>query len=202
MNGDICIINECGDTVVNQGRICNWHRYAKRKYGSFDAERVGHKVQHSKSRVHDGAHTRKNLFYSMTLFPDLNGCMNWIGSKNNKGYGQINISGRPMLAHRYSYALFNGEYNKNWCVLHKCDNPSCVAPEHLFLGTKKDNMQDCKNKGRIFIPKSRENPLSNHAKKLIIMFIKQGIPCTQIASAYQVNSSIIYRLKNKANYDH
>ncbi len=76
-------------------------------------------------------------------------CWLWIGSLNNKGYGQIGVShNKTAYTHRVSYTLFVGEIPKGLNVLHKCDRPSCLNPKHLFLGTQKDNMQDWKRKGR------------------------------------------------------
>jgi len=77
-----------------------------------------------------------------------NQCWEWKGSKNNKGYGRMIINGKFYMAHRLSYALFVNEIPKGMLVCHKCDNPSCVNPDHLFVGTNQDNMDDMKKKGR------------------------------------------------------
>lgn len=75
-------------------------------------------------------------------------CWFWLGYKNSKGYGMININRIPYYAHRISWESVNGPIPNNLHVLHKCDTPSCVNPTHLFLGTRTDNMSDCKNKER------------------------------------------------------
>ena len=80
-------------------------------------------------------------------------CWVWTAWKNNKGYGAL-MAKHPgggymnKLAHRISWEMENGPIKDGLCVLHKCDNPSCVRPEHLFLGTRKDNTQDMMMKGR------------------------------------------------------
>lgn len=74
-------------------------------------------------------------------------CWNWTGSLNPKGYGQIALKNYPLLAHRVSYALHHGEPGA-MCVLHRCDNRRCVNPDHLSLGTVRDNNQDMLTKGR------------------------------------------------------
>lgn len=77
-----------------------------------------------------------------------NNCWIWTRCKNYFGYGLFHYKNKAEKAHRVSYELYLGKIPKNLCVLHKCDIPSCVNPEHLFLGTKKDNTQDMINKGR------------------------------------------------------
>lgn len=78
-------------------------------------------------------------------------CWGWIGCKDECGYGKFNFAGES-LAHRISWLLFIGDFMEFY-VCHKCDNPGCINPKHLFLGTQLDNMRDCRSKGRF-----------NHAK--------------------------------------
>jgi hypothetical protein len=78
-------------------------------------------------------------------------CWEWLGYKNWGGYGWIKNNKKNIRAHRFSYAQYknNGQpIPNNLCVCHHCDNPSCVNPNHLFLGTQKDNMLDRDRKGR------------------------------------------------------
>ena len=79
---------------------------------------------------------------------DENGCWNWKGGLSGCGYGYITFEGKKQGAHRVSYKLFNGPIPKNMLVLHKCDNRACINPDHLFLGTHQDNMDDMWEKGR------------------------------------------------------
>lgn len=77
-----------------------------------------------------------------------NGCLEWQGNKNKNGYGVIKLERKRVLVHRVSYEMRNGAISPGMCVLHKCDNPSCCNTEHLFLGTRADNIKDMDNKGR------------------------------------------------------
>jgi len=74
-------------------------------------------------------------------------CWNWSGCGGG-GYGCFTMMGVLYKAHRVVWSLFNGSPPLDMCVLHKCDNPPCCNPNHLFLGTRFDNMRDMVKKGR------------------------------------------------------
>ena len=79
-------------------------------------------------------------------------CWIWVGALDTDGYGMIAVGRGPKSAHRISWILKNGEIPDGKHVLHTCDNPACVNPDHLFLGTHSDNMKDGVKKGRIKPP--------------------------------------------------
>ncbi len=84
-------------------------------------------------------------------------CWTWSRSRSKEprgrsGYGYIGVGGRLVLTHRFSWELHNGPIPAGMDICHRCDNPPCVRPDHLFVGTRADNMRDCRNKGRLNRP--------------------------------------------------
>lgn len=86
------------------------------------------------------------------------GCWNWTGDSTPDGYGRISCDGNRTSTHRASWVMHNGEIPDGLYVCHHCDNKKCIRPDHLFLGTQIDNMQDWTRKGK--------NVLINHPERL------------------------------------
>lgn len=108
------------------------------------------------TQYYDGgkqAKTRLDRFNEKYEINESTGCWLWHGSKDKDGYGKININYKNYRAHRLSYELFKDIIPEGLFVCHTCDTPNCVNPEHLFLGTNQDNMDDMVAKGRS--PKQR-----------------------------------------------
>lgn len=92
-------------------------------------------------------------------------CWTWTATKNSHGYGQIGIEGRLHIASRVAWEMENRRrLVRGQQVLHRCDNPACVRPAHLFIGTAVDNMQDCVRKGRFKFCEPRRGIQNNKAK--------------------------------------
>ena len=97
------------------------------------------------ARTHEPVETR---FWARVAQGE--GCWLWTGERNARGYGRFYPRWKAQYyAHRYSWELHNGPIPDGLYVCHRCDNPSCVRPDHLFLGTQRTNIQDALAKGRL-----------------------------------------------------
>jgi hypothetical protein len=117
------------------------------------------------------------------------GCWLWTGS-TTRGYGTFSLGGGPKYAHRISYELALGAVPDGMGVLHRCDTPLCVRPEHLFVGTRGDNARDAASKGRM------RKKLSPEQTREIISLRKGGATLKGLATTYGVNRSSIVRIIN------
>lgn len=76
------------------------------------------------------------------------GCLEWKGTRTFENYGRLFVRRRSIRAHRLAWELVHGPIPDGLCVCHQCDNPPCVNPDHLFLGSHQDNNRDAVRKGR------------------------------------------------------
>jgi len=137
-------------------------------------------------------------------------CWMWTASVDGGGYGQLRWLGRkhsPIKAHRFSFLVENGEIEMGLEVCHSCDNPRCVRPSHLFLGSHQQNMNDAAKKGRMRIASKVKHGESNGQAKLtysdipvILELRKNGLSQSMVAKKLGVSRSIISLIENKKKW--
>lgn len=162
-------------------------------------------------------------FMGKTMEAD-SGCLEWVGCVTPNGYGAIQVGGVKRGAHRVAYELFVGEIPDGMFVCHRCDNTRCVRPDHLFVGTPKDNSADRDAKGRAADRRGAANPMwkggppprpgkargeRNHTAKLRdadIPVIRErlivGETVAEIARTYGVAWPQINRIKTGEGWKH
>lgn len=179
-----------------------------------------------------GSNTRNKVYCSVTCRREDNtlikrfwrkvdageGCWVWNGAMDKAGYGKIlkepGKNQAYFFAHRLSYQIHYGEFNNEFHVCHKCDNPSCVNPEHLFLGTHQDNMDDMVRKGRgkgkaLFGEQILWSKLTDEKVETIINSYNSGEKVSVLSKRHGVSINNIYsilkgelwsHIDKKANY--
>lgn len=146
----------------------------------------------------------RNLFEAKYKVDEETGCWNWTASKDGDGYGRFGVRRTIKGAHRVSYTLHTGNITEGLHVLHKCDNPSCVNPDHLFLGTHSENMADKTTKGRS--PRGSKHGRSKLTEKKVqmIRYIHDRLGTTQgnLAEIFNVNTDYIGRIVRREYWKH
>lgn len=161
----------------------------------------------------------ENRFWNKVDIKSLHECWEWTGAKRKHGYGKIMVedgirsSGKrrqkDISAHRVSYMIHYGPIPKGFCICHTCDNPGCVNPNHLFLGTLADNNRDMRNKGRQAWGKKVSHPgeknpsaklTEKDVKKIRTLYPKQTQ--TKIANDYGVTQGLIGHIVHRRIWKH
>lgn len=136
------------------------------------------------------------------------GCWEWTAGASTKGYGLIRVQQKSLKAHRISYQLVYGEFPQELHVLHQCDNPACVNPKHLFLGTQADNVHDMDNKDRRANFKGEIHGRAKLTNEQIIEIRSRYVHGSKINGAcslareYGVHNSTIYRIIFRKRWSH
>lgn len=131
-------------------------------------------------------------------------CWLWIGKRDENGYGRFGnfLEKKQERAHRVSYFLFKGEISNGLHVCHSCDNPSCVNPNHLWIGTNDDNIRDRHKKGRDPLKPGEENIAAKltlkEVKKIRKLYIKNEYGYKRLGKQFSVNwRTVADIIKNK-----
>ena len=135
------------------------------------------------------------------------GCWTWTSCTNPAGYGVFRYHGAARLAHRVAWVFFRGPIQNGLCVLHQCDNPRCVNPAHLFLGTQADNVRDMDKKARrvsrpLFGDAHPRARLTSAAVVRIRSLYETGLGQKEIGSRLGVSQSTVSRVLRGAGWNH
>lgn len=190
----ICCIKGCDAKTVALG-LCNRHWRRNKKYGSPMATQVHPAMFQGMSAI--------DRFY--TRIDTSGDCWIWKGGRDKNGYGSFRADVAGVYAdraHRFSYSYFKGPITKGLSVCHACDNPSCVNPEHLFLGTAKENTADMLAKGRRQVNQGEDAPRAKLTEAQAQAIMLDPRPHPLLAHEYGVTSGTISDIKRKRSWQH
>jgi hypothetical protein len=127
--------------------------------------------------------------------PAADGCWIWTGATSGSSYGAAKMGGKQWQAHRLSYTLHRGEIPAGLLVCHRCDVRTCVNPEHLFLGTHRDNMIDKVRKGRHVVSRGEANGAAKLDAERVAKIRDAAGPQRQIAITFGVAQTLVSQIK-------
>lgn len=139
-----------------------------------------------------------------------NGCWTWQASINSGGYGLFNSGiangGKIDRAHRVSWTLTNGPIPDGLDVLHRCDNRKCVRPDHLWLGTQRDNTMDCERKGRAIHPRGEEHGRRKLTSEQVLEIRRlhdaENLGCVRLSRMFNVSANNIKLILRRKYWNH
>lgn len=186
-----------GKYIYNKPRVCkNCHKdfmgaYKNATYCSVSCMRDSYQSKPQKE------------FHQKYKIDDVTGCWNWTGSICQKGYGRIKHKKKAIKAHRLSFEIhFHAIDNSELFVCHKCDNRRCVNPEHLFLGTCKDNIEDMYKKGRNSPRHGENSGTAKLTEDIVKGILVDERTHKQIAIELGVTRECISRIKQRKSWKH
>lgn len=148
--------------------------------------------------------TIKERFLMQIHLTNKNKCWEWRGYKQ-KGYGRFLLNGKKILAHRASFIIFFGKIKNGMYICHKCDNPSCVNPNHLYAGTPKQNALDSLYRNRNYMKKGDLNPrakLNSKVVKKIKYFLSLNERPIKLSKMFNISYSSIQNIKRGITWKH
>lgn len=187
----MCKVDGCIDDVEALG-YCSKHYQRVKKYGDPNGGKKNH------------APVEERFWRYVNKTPS---CWEWTGSKRRFGYGSIQEcgkDGRYLQAHRLSYQMHVGPIPDGFFVMHKCDNPSCVNPDHLQIGTPRDNTQDMIAKGRknVVAPVGEKNGKSKLTEDLARYIKSSSSTNAQLARELNLSPNCIRGVRTGRTWRH
>lgn len=191
-----CVCAQCGASF-DRGYAISATRRNKPQYCSEECE-------DTKRRV-DAEQREASRFWKNVPVGDPSECWEWTGYRSNLGYGRFTRAGKTgtQMAHRIAYELTYGPLPPHLFACHKCDNPPCCNPNHLFAGTAAENFHDAISKGRWRRPPPRRGAESNKTKLTedqVKEIRSSEEPARVLATRFGVSKTAIYLIRNKKNW--
>lgn len=153
------------------------------------------------SKFFDSQSEIKEDFFTNVQLGTKNECWIWLAGKTGLGYGQYILNGKVLYAHRVSWMLKNGDIPKGLHVLHRCDNPKCVNPNHLYVGTHQQNMNDKKMRGRNPGLKGELSPKAKltweQVREMRILYSKGNISHRELAKKFGISNRMVSAIIRK-----
>lgn len=148
--------------------------------------------------------TDESVFWSHVTKDSPDVCWNWHGSISGTGYGKMQFHNKKFSSHRYSWILHFGKIPDGLWVLHKCDNHACCNPNHLFLGTPKDNMIDMyqKNRGRIGERSPKAKLKEEQVLQIISLYSTRDYTHRKLAKMYNVSVALVFAIIHRQVWKH
>ena len=130
-------------------------------------------------------------------------CWEWTAGRHRRGYGKYSVNRSTLPAHRVAWVLTHGEIPEGLLVCHACDNPPCVNPAHLFLGTAKDNAADRDTKGRANTPVGERSAFAKLTdSEVLAIRACAAEPLKALATRYHVSAATISRVRHNLIWKH
>ncbi len=180
-----------------EGRLPRGERGASSAVGESAAKPLEESMIHERHR---------KIFWGYTNVAGPDDCWLWNAPLDKDGYGAMQVCYKRLRAHRVSYVLHNGPLKPSELVLHKCDNPRCVNPKHLFTGSQADNVRDRDTKQRMHKPKGELHPMSKLTEEQVRFiranYVRGRIRMKDLAAMLGVSTPVICVVVNRKSWGH
>ena len=133
---------------------------------------------------------------------DAHGCWIWKGNVGANGYGKLSVNGKEVAAHRAAFEAFNGAIPAGLSVCHRCDNPRCVNPQHLWTGTHSENLADMKAKGRARAPRGERCKSAKLVPEQVRAIRADTRGARAVAADYGINETTVSNIRACRRWRH
>lgn len=186
----LCSVPKCSEFARSKG-MCPSHYMRERRYG----DPLGGGLRQIRGTVEE------RLLKMIEIDP-ITGCWIWSRDCTDFGYGQMSVDGHPRLVHQVSYETFIGPRVVDMLVLHRCDNPPCCNPEHLYLGTAQDNMNDMVARGRDRKARGEASGTAKLTEQQVREIRASDLLLRQLVERYGVSERTIIEVRARRTWKH